>query len=106
MITMHLHHPGLHTVAEDITGHCDACQHQKLPDPQYTHLPPCKATLVPWEEVALDLIGPWKVNFGHESYNFYTLTIIDPICNFPEAVQLRNKTTSHVGLQFENLWLA
>jgi hypothetical protein len=52
------YHPLLCHVAERITQNCDGCQHQKLPGPQYVHLPPCKAALLPWEEVALDLIGP------------------------------------------------
>jgi hypothetical protein len=33
----------------------------KIPGPQYGHLPPQKAALLPWEDVALDLIGPWTV---------------------------------------------
>ena len=93
-------------VAEDITRHCDDCQRHKLPGPQHGHLPPRIASLAPWEEVALDLIGPWKVSVDNESYEFYALTIIDTVTNFPDAIRLRNKTASHVGLQFQNLWLS
>jgi hypothetical protein len=58
-IMMHLHHPkNMQTIAEDITRNCDACQRQKLPGPQYAHLPPQEAALVPWEEAVLDLISP------------------------------------------------
>jgi hypothetical protein len=57
-ITMHIHHPNLRTTAENIPRNCDACQRQKLPGPQYAHLPPREAALVPWVEVALNLIGP------------------------------------------------
>jgi hypothetical protein len=65
---MHLHHPNIHAVAEDIKQNYDACQRQKLPGLQYAHLPPQEAALVPWEEVALDLIGPWKVKVNNESF--------------------------------------
>jgi hypothetical protein len=102
---MHLHHPKLCSVTEEVTRNCNICQRQKLPRPQYGHLPPREGALLPWEEVALDLIGPWKVLLENESYNFDALTIIDPVSNFPDAIRLRNKTASHVGL-FENLWLA
>jgi hypothetical protein len=105
-MTMHLHHPNMRAMTEDITLHCDACQRQKLQGPQYTHLPPREAALVPWEEVTLDLIGPWTIKLDNNSYSFYALTIIDPVTNFPDAVRLQNKTALHVGLQFENLWLS
>jgi hypothetical protein len=60
----------------------------------------------PWEEAALDLIGPWTDKFEVESYDFYALTCIDTVTNYPDAIRLRNKRASHVGMQFENLWLA
>jgi transposase InsO family protein len=85
---------------------CGACQKEKLPGPQYGHLPPREAALLPWEEVALDLIGPWTVQLPNESYDFYALTCIDTVTNFPDAIRLRDKTASHVGMQFENLWLS
>jgi hypothetical protein len=34
------------------------------------------------------------------------LTCIDPVSNFPDAICLSDKTASHVGMQFENLWLS
>jgi hypothetical protein len=57
-INMHLFYPCLLSVAESVMKNCDACQREKLPGPQYGHLPPREAALLPWEEVALDLIGP------------------------------------------------
>jgi hypothetical protein len=44
------------------------------------------AVLIPWEEVVLDLIGPWKVKKTIESFDFYALTKIDPVSNFPDAI--------------------
>jgi transposase InsO family protein len=58
------------------------------------------------EDVALDLIGPWTVKADQESYDFYPLTCIDRVTNFSDAIRLCNKTASHVGMQFENLWLS
>jgi hypothetical protein len=87
-IRMHLYHPRLRCVTERITQECDVCQHQKLTGPQYAHLPPCKTALLPWKEVALDLIGPWTVKKGQEVYDFYSLTCIDPVTNFTDAIGL------------------
>jgi hypothetical protein len=41
-----------------------------------------------------------------EVYKFYALTCIDLATNFPKAIRIHNKTASHVGMQFENIWLA
>jgi hypothetical protein len=96
----------MHSVAERVTKNCDTCQRQKIPGPQYGHLPPQNSDLLPWEDVALDLIGPWTVNAPQESYEFYALTCINIVTNFPDAIQLHNKTASHVQMQFKNLWLS
>jgi hypothetical protein len=65
-----------------------------------------RTNILPWEEVALDLIGPWTVKVAVKSFNFYALTCIDTVTNFPDAIRLCDKTASHVGMQFENLWLS
>ena len=40
---------------------CDACQKMKRPGPSYGLLPERDVGIVPWAEVAVDLIGPWTV---------------------------------------------
>jgi hypothetical protein len=79
------------------------CQIQKLVDPPYGLLPSRNAALIPWVEVAINLIGPWTVQLPNETFNFMALTCIDPLTNFANAIRLRDKTTSHIGMQFENL---
>jgi hypothetical protein len=102
----HLYHPRLRSVAERVTKNCDACQREKLPGPQYGYMPPGEANILLWEEVALDLIGPWMVKSAVESYGLYALTCINTVTNFPDAICLCDKTASHVGMQFKNLWLS
>jgi hypothetical protein len=68
------------------------------------HLP--KQLLSRGKKLPFNLIGPGMVKLPNESYDLYALTIIDPVSNFFNAIPLRNKTASHVGLQFENLWLS
>ena len=40
---------------------CDHCQRHKLPGRGFGLLPERELRIAPWEEVAIDLIGPWKV---------------------------------------------
>jgi transposase InsO family protein len=105
-IATHFSHPRLRATVDDVIKHCRACQINKLTGPGYGKLPPREATALPFQEVAIDLIGPWRVTLPNETYEFYALTCIDMATNFPEAIRIRNKTASHVGMQFENIWLA
>jgi hypothetical protein len=47
-----------------------------------------------------------SVQLPNETYEFCALTCIDIATNFPEAICIQNKTASHGGMQFENIWLA
>jgi transposase InsO family protein len=98
----------LRKAAEDICRTCEAsCQQCKALGPGYGHLPPRQAMLVPWYEVALDLIGPWVIRDQHgNEHTFMALTIIHTVTNYPETAMIRNKTAEHIGMLFENVWLS
>jgi hypothetical protein len=61
---------------------------------------------LPFQEVAVDLIGPWRVTVQNETIEFHALTCIDMSTNFPEAIRIRSKHASHVGMHFKNIWLS
>jgi hypothetical protein len=99
-------HPQLRNRIEQIVSTCDTCQRFKLPGPGYGILPPREAAIAPWEEVCIDLIGPWEVQIGSEKIEFNALTCIDPVTNLTELIQVRNKTCGHVTSKFEQVWLS
>ena len=105
-INSHFTHPKLRATVRQVCETCDACQRNNLLGRQYGHLPVRIAEALPWQEVHVDLIGPWEVKFQGDAYDFYALTCIDPATGYPDAVRLQNKTARHTGLQFENLWCA
>jgi hypothetical protein len=88
------------------TYRCTICQTNKQIGPGYGKLPPRHAPLTPWNEVAVDLIGPWKVKIDQEEIEFNALTCIDPVTNLVEIIRINNKTSVHIAQQFENLWLS
>jgi hypothetical protein len=50
----------LRATINEVINHCEACQINKLTGPgQYGQLLPREATALPFQEVAVDLIGPW-----------------------------------------------
>jgi transposase InsO family protein len=113
-INTHFYHPKIRERIIELCSTCDACQRYKINNRGYGHLPPRDADMAPWREVAVDLIGPWKVKLGNlpnedgqESYvEFNALTCIDPVTNLVELIRINNKTAAHIGAKFEQGWLS
>ncbi|KAL7501792.1 hypothetical protein ACHAXN_000106 [Cyclotella atomus] len=55
----------------------DECQRHKLAGKGYGLLPGRQVRVPPWEEVAIDLISPWKVKVNDHVCEFNALTCID-----------------------------
>ena len=53
------YHPKLRSKINNIK--CDACQRYKVSGRGFGHLPPRDVIAAPWEQVDVDLIGPWAV---------------------------------------------
>ena len=85
---------------------CDTCQKNKQIGVGYGLLPPRHAAMMPWDSVAVDLVGPWKINVNNQDLEFNALTCIDPVTNLVEMVRIDNKTSRHIADKFANLWLA
>ena len=103
---MHFYNRKLRNKIEDIVSRCDTCQRQKLVGRGHGEVAPREAALLPWREVAVDLIGPWTLEVAEQRLPFIALTMIDMVTNLVEVVRLNNKTAAHVALHFENAWLA
>jgi len=105
-ISKNFMHPRLNQMCQRVALHCETCQKSKLFGQGYGHLPPREAHYAPWQEVAVDLIGPWTLyDHNGDEHSFTALTIVDTVTTYCEVVLLRNKTAKHVGYQFETQWL-
>ena len=85
---------------------CSDYQKHKLDGKGYGLLPERETRSVPFEEVAVDLIGPWKIQVRGKPYEFNALTSIDPVTNLTEIVQIDDKTSEHVARKFSQSWMA
>jgi hypothetical protein len=86
---------------------CTICQRNKRGGRGYGELPPRIAHHAPWNEVAVDLIGPWTIRLQDgRDIEFKALTAIDTVTNLTEILRIENKTSNHVAHTFENGWLA
>ena len=105
-MSLHFYNRSLKATIENLVSHCDTCQRHKLVGRGHGHVAPREAALMPWRQIAVDLVGPWTLKVGLQEISFTALTIIDMVTNLVEVVRLENKSSAHVALQFENTWLA
>ena len=106
MIALHYYHLHLSACCEDLISHCDACQCNKPALHGYGELPPHNAVNTAWQEVAINLIGPWTFTVNGAQYTFRALTMIETVTNYCKLIQIDNKSVAHVGQKFENEWLS
>ena len=92
------YHPRLRGIVEKHT--CEHCQKHKLPGKGYGLFPEREMRIAPWDEVAVDLIGPWEVKVHNKTYEFNALTCIDTASNLTELTRIDNKTSRHVRDKF------
>ena len=105
-IGTHFYAPNLCTKIEEILKTCDACQRFKLPGVSRGELPAKNLTAQPWDEVSVDLIGPWTIKIHGIELQFLGLSAVDPVTTIAEIIRIDNKTSEHVAMKFENEWLS
>jgi len=76
---------------------CDYCQKNKLEGRGYGLLPEREVRSIPFEECAVDLIGPWTIQVRGNPYEFNALTAIDTVTNLVELVRIDDKTSDNVS---------
>jgi hypothetical protein len=85
---------------------CKDCQKYKLAGCGYGPLPKQEVRIsTPWEEVAINLIGAWKVKVNGRQVEFNALTCIDTASNLIKLVCVDNKTAKHKHDKFMQSWL-
>jgi len=97
------HHPNMRRYIDNFA--CEHCQKHKLDGKGYGLLPMRDLREQPFEEVAVDLIGPWKVQVRGKPYEFNALTAIDTVTNLVEIVRIDKKTSEHITARFAQSWM-
>jgi hypothetical protein len=106
--------PGMDAAVEALVRACATCQKCKLTAvKKYGKIPlPTNTKLAAWEEVHVDLIGPWDVRYNSSTVTgrstiekIQALTIIDKATGWPEFAAIRNKSSYHIALLFDSTWL-
>ena len=100
--------PGLDEKVKNFVESCDECQRYKNPGRAYGHLPPRDDSATPFEEIAVDGIGPWTMDVpGVGKLSFSALTTIDIATTLVEIATMdTNPTAKHASYVFETSWLS
>ena len=64
-----------------------------------------RGAVSPWEEVTINLIGPWKVKVNGQQVEFNALICIDTASNLVKLIRNYNKTAKHIRDKFTQIWL-
>jgi hypothetical protein len=97
-LNYHYHHPRLHYNIKKLK--CKDCQKHKLAGCGYGLLPKREVRISSWEEVAINLTGPWKVKVNGRQVEFNALTCIDTASNLVKLICIDNKTAKHIRDKF------
>jgi hypothetical protein len=109
----HFYWPGVDAVVSQVCT-CNTCQKCKLTAvKKYGKIPlPMTSKLAPWEEVHIDLIGPWDVCYNLTAApgkstieKIHALTTIEKATGWLEFTAILNKTSYHVSILFDSTWL-
>jgi hypothetical protein len=84
---------------------CNFCQMKKLDGKGFGLLPECEVRSIPFEECAVDLIGPWTVQVCGKPYKFEALTVKDTVTNLVKLVRIEKKNSDHIMQKFAQCWL-
>lgn len=97
---------GLKKDVIDFVKHCKTCQKWKRSTKKEGQLQPSKEVLLPWQQVNVDMIGPYQQDQTENLSTFYALTMIDLITKWFEVAPILKKKADTVAKSLNEYWLA
>ena len=104
-IRQNLTWPGLRTQVRQFCKTCKQCQLCKKQRKKYGHLPVKNVECVPWEQVHVDLIGPYEIRTPTQKHVLRAFTAIDPATGWFEVTGIPDKSAETIMDAFNNTWL-
>ena len=89
------YHPKIRDACRSIVSSCPISLMVRTTYKPYGHLAPRNAPIIPWSEVHVDCIRPWKVSLpDNNTIKFYALTCLDPVTNLIEILRFHGPPTA------------
>ena len=97
--------PGLASKVKSYCKTCKQCQLWKKKRKKYGELPNKDAEATPWDEVHVDLMGPFTVRTPKKTHKFLCFMAIDPATGWFECIQVPDSYAFTIMEAFNNVWL-
>ena len=104
-IKTHFYHGDVEKVVKRHVDRCETCMKCKRGGMVYGQTGPRDATVLPWQQVHCDSIGPWKIELRGRTLEFHAMTMIDACTNLVEIDFTCGTTALEGAHAFENTWL-
>ena len=79
-------------------ANCDLCNRMKHSRLNYGELPIQEIShVLPWQQVHVDMIGPWKIKVNKMKLDVKALTCIEPVLNLLEIYRCSDKKGNTVA---------
>ena len=105
-IRQHLTWPNLRQDVQSHVKKCKTCQIHKTRHQKYGKLPPKVAEAQPWEQLCVDLIGPYLIRRkGKPPLRLMAVTMIDPATGWFEIRETKTKSSDVIANHVEIAWL-
>jgi hypothetical protein len=82
---------------------CNYCKRNKLDGTGYGFLPEPKVRSIPFEECAMDQIGPRTVQVRGNPFEFEALSVIDTVTNLVKLIRINDKRSQTVARNSHNI---
>ena len=105
-IRQNLTWPGLRSHVRQFCKTCRQCQLCKKQRKKYGLVSPKDVECTPWEQVHVDLIGPYEIRTPTTKHVLRALTAIDPATGWFEIVEIPDKSSETVMDAFNNTWFS
>lgn len=90
---------------EDYVKKFQVCALNKNNVPRHGKIPVSYPSTIPWEKVAIDLIGPFSQETDREGKPMYAVTIMDLATRWIEIAPIKDKTAATIAIVFDRWWL-
>ena len=105
-IKRHYWHRDIDKAVKQHIEACDTCARKKRGGKVYGESGPRDASVLPWQQVHCDSIGPWKIDLRGRTLTFHAMTMIDACTNLLEIKHTYSTTAAEGASAVENTWLA
>ena len=107
-IAQHFYWKNLQKTVRDVCSKCDLCQRTKrIHNINYGKLSPKKAEATSWQNLCIDLIGPYDLQKRDNVsvLQMWAITMIDPATGWLEIAEIDTKCADVIANVAEQTWL-